>query len=278
MSRRPRRVSGLRSTVAIARIELTWDSLGFDPLIDHYRVHGVPGRGMPFTPDDDNLLARTLYPQWLHGGLDFAGEDWSYQIIPVSAAGQVAVASRTHTASSIPSVTASGAVELVRAGDFDATTLEVQYAPSSYTKIPETYPDAVFEHRTGDDLATTWPYLLPGPNDEWADNRVYRHRWTFTVEELQADPVLVLWLVDTTRLASTLEIMINDQSIEDRTLPPGGTRGSSAGDATADPLLIPSYHEFDVDHRLFSVGTNTIEFSIADGGWLAWDAVALYRR
>ena len=47
MSPRPAVVTGLAAEPVLAENSLTWDSLGFDPLIDHYRIHAVPGEDAP---------------------------------------------------------------------------------------------------------------------------------------------------------------------------------------------------------------------------------------
>lgn len=274
MSRRPGRITGLTSTSHILRTELRWDSLGFDPLIDHYRVHGIPG-ARSFEPSPGNLLASTVYPRWVHTGLDPEGHSWSYQVVPVSAAGLVGPRGRGLVARAKPSVTATG-TELVRVGSFDARTLEFQYAPAAYASIPKTYPGAVFEHTSGEEIGSTWPYLLPGPGDAWAGNKVYRQRWTFELDALTDDPQLAIWLVDTTTLVSTLSIKINSTLLPELPLPIGATKGSRSGDANTNPLLVRSFHEFGVDRTLFTLGENTIEFSVPTGGWVAWDAIGLY--
>ncbi|MDN5726931.1 MAG: hypothetical protein L0G99_13525 [Propionibacteriales bacterium] len=273
MSRRPGPITGLTSNPDIARTELRWKSLGFDPLIDHYRVHGIPG-ARSFRPAPDNLLAKSVYPRWVHTGLDPQGLSWSYQVVPVSAAGLVGPAGRGHVARSQPSVTATG-TELARVGAFDGRTVEFQFAPKTYKSIPTTYPDAVFTHRSGDP-ASSWPYLLPGPGDAWAGSKVYRQQWNVDLIALEADPVLAIWLVDTTRLVTTLAIKINGIAWKELPLPAGATKGSTSGDATTNPVLVRSFHELSVDRELFVNGENTIEFSIPTGGWAAWDAIGLY--
>ncbi len=74
MSPRPAVVTGLAAEPALVAISLAWESLGFDPLIDHYRIYGLPGETAPDTADESALLAKTVYPRFRHTGLDVAGE------------------------------------------------------------------------------------------------------------------------------------------------------------------------------------------------------------
>lgn len=275
MTRRARRPSGPEFESEISQIHLSWQSLGFDPLIDHYRIHGVPGSVGAFDPTEDNVLGRTVYPQWSHSNLDPEGETWTYQVVAVTDAGLQGPPSRVRSAASTVSITVTG-TELTRVGRFDARTLEFQYAPDAFAQIPISYPDATFLHDEGEDVSATWPYLLPGPGDAWAGSQHYRQHWTFELDAAPVAPMLALWLVDTTRLVSVLEITINGERIDDLPLPIGATAGSRSGDGTENLALVRSFHEFAVDAELFTAGSNAVEFSVGQGGWIAWDAIGLY--
>ena len=74
MSPRPAVVTGLAAEPVLAENSLTWDSLGFDPLIDHYRIHAVPGEDAPAEAEDSVLLGKTVYPRFTHAGLGPEGE------------------------------------------------------------------------------------------------------------------------------------------------------------------------------------------------------------
>jgi hypothetical protein len=280
MSPRPATVTGLQSRSALATITLTWNSLGFDPLIDHYRIYAVRGDSAPRSLRESDLLAKSVYPRLVHAGLDPAGETWTYTILAVSDAGQRGRASTPLTATSQPSVTATGR-EVAAIGDFDGRTLEFAFAPSSYARIPVQYPDAVIEYVQGvDEPGAAWPYLLPGPGDAWAGRKEYRARWTLTLDgEPAADHDLAVWLVDTTRLGGTLRISANGEHVTDVDLPAGATRGSREGDATVPgSTLLRSFHELPIPTAALQAGRNVIEFHLAAGGWVAWDAVGLFAR
>ncbi len=279
MSRRPQQVTGLRAAPEIARTVLSWTSLGFEPLIDHYRVHGVPGDGARFEPSADNLVAKTVYPRLEHH-VDPRGETWTYQLVAVSDGGRTGRPSAPLVASSTPSVVATGDPVAV-IGDFDGKTVEHRFAPSGYARIPVTYPDAVFEYVDGRDTpSTAWPYLLPGPGDAWAGRKAYTARWHV---ELPAAPTtdhdLAVWLVDTTRLGGVLRVRVNGTELADVTLAQGATRGSREGDATVPgSALLRAYHELRVPAGRLRAGANVVELVLAEGGWVAWDAVGLFAR
>ena len=280
MSPRPAVVTGLAADPALVAISLTWDSLGFDPLIDHYRIYGLPGGTAPDTADESALLAKTVYPRFRHTGLDVAGETWTYAVLAVTDAGERGEPSAPVTADSEPSVTATG-TPVATIGDFDGRTLEHLLAPASYAQIPERFPDALIEYADGTDApGEAWPYLLPGPGDAWAGNKAYRARWTVTLEGAPSeDHDLALWLVDTTRLGGVLRIAANGEHVTDLELPIGATRGSREGDATVPGTpLRRALLELPVPAAALQEGQNVIELELAEGGWVAWDALGLFAR
>lgn len=280
MSPRPAVVTGLAAEPALVAISLTWDSLGFDPLIDHYRIYGLPGEEAPDAADESALLGKTVYPRFRHTGLDVAGETWTYAVLAVTDAGELGEPSAPVTADSEPSVTATG-TPVATIGDFDGRTLEHLLAPASYAQIPERFPDALIEYADGADAPSeAWPYLLPGPGDAWAGSKAYRARWTVTLEGAPSeDHDLALWLVDTTRLGGLLRIAANGEPVTALELPIGATRGSREGDATVPGTpLRRALLELPVPAAALQEGQNVIELELAEGGWVAWDALGLFAR
>ncbi|MGP9681669.1 polysaccharide lyase family protein [Brachybacterium sp. AOP3-A1-3] len=280
MSPRPDTVTDLHAEPALARTLLSWEPLGFDPLIDHFRIYAVRGESAPEEPQESDLIAKTVYPNVAHTNLDPAGETWTYTVLAVSDAGRRGLPSAPVTASSQPSVTATGR-EIATIGAFDGRTLEHHLAPNSYAKIPDEFPDALVEYEQGtDEPGAAWPYLLPGPGDAWAGKKAYRARWTFTLEEApQAEYDLAVWLVDTTRLGGILRVSANDEHVTDIELPVGSTRGSREGDATVPgSTLRRSFHEHALPASLLQAGVNVLELELAEGGWAAWDAVGVFAR
>ena len=74
MSPQPGTITSLHAEPAIAETVLTWDPLGWDPLIDHYRIYAVAGESAPPEPHEQDLLGKTVYPHFVHDGQDPAGE------------------------------------------------------------------------------------------------------------------------------------------------------------------------------------------------------------
>ena len=75
MSPQPGTITSLHAEPAIAETVLTWDPLGWDPLIDHYRIYAVAGESAPPEPHEQDLLGKTVYPHFVHDGQDPAGEE-----------------------------------------------------------------------------------------------------------------------------------------------------------------------------------------------------------
>jgi len=280
MSQRPHTVTGLAIEPAIARVVLTWNPLPWTPLIDHFRVYGVPGRDGRPQERPEHLLGKTVYPRFVHAGLDPRGSEWSYLVVAVSDAGQRSRPSAVISGSSQASVIATG-TELARVGEFDGKGSELLFSPASYAKIPTTYPTAIITYTQGvDQPGTGWPYLLPGPGDGWAGRKVYRVLWTVPLATAPTTPVdLAAWLIDTTRLGGVLTVRVNGAEVQRVTLAKGATLGSRNADATLpNSTMVRAYHEFALPEGALVAGTNVVEFELTEGGWVAWDAVGLYAR
>lgn len=279
MSQQPKTVTGLSAEGDLARTTLSWKPLGWEPLVDHYRVYGTRGKRHPHKTEENDLLAKTVYPRFEHLGLDPAGEEWTYSVVAVSDAGTRSKPGSSVTATSRPSVTATGR-EVAGIGTFDGKSLEFQFAPSSYSRIPAAYPEALIEYAQDRNTPADWPYLLPGPGDSWAGSKAYRARWTLALPQDPADDHdMALWLIDTTRLGGRLEVHVNGTLVNDIDLPAGATVGSRQGDATVPgSTLKRSYHEFAVSAETLTAGENTVEFRLAQGGWVAWDGIGLFAR
>lgn len=273
-------VTGLTASSALATISLFWESLGWEPLIDHYRVYATPGHHTAWRPQESDLVAKTVYPRFVHAGLDPAGEEWTYTVIAVSDGGRRSRPGERIPTASEPSVTVTGR-EIARLGTFDGKSLEFQFAPSGYADIPKAYPSAEIDYTDGiDSPGTAWPYLLPGPGDAWGGRKVYTAQWGIQLPQAPSgDLDLAVWLIDTARLGGQLEVEVNGTPVQDIQLVSGATRGSREGDATLPgTTLVRSFHEFQVPAAPFVSGTNTITFRLAEGGWVAWDAIGLYAR
>lgn len=275
MTHHPRPVTGLTATGALMTVHLAWEPRAHGPLVDHYRVHAVPAgraeRGLRHL-GDDTLLARTVYPRWEHGGRSPEGEEWVYVVVTVDAAGRWSRPSRPERAHSLPSVTTGCPVAQV--GDFDRRSLELRHAPAGYKAIATEHPDGLITVGP-DDGPAQWPYLLPGPGDTWAGSRAYTLRWTVRADRPVSRPAVALWGIDTTRLGGRLEVALGTwQQATD--LPRGATKGSREGDATLPGTpLRPVSLEWELPSPL-PAGEHLLTATLAEGGWLAWDAAGLF--
>ena len=141
MSNKPPQVRGLTAEPTLGRTELTWTSAGFDPLIDHYRVNASRGDRRPAK---SQLVGKTVFPRRTHHDVDPAGEQWTYTVTAVTDAGDAGRPSTPLTLTSEASVSTTGR-RLGSLGSYDGKSLEFQFAPADYPKIPEQYPDGVIE-------------------------------------------------------------------------------------------------------------------------------------
>lgn len=277
MLRRPAPVTDLRATGSLMRIELHWTPQDWSTPVDHHRVHALPTDQVTHRflrhPGEDTLVARTIYPRFTHDRLNPAGRAWTYVVVTVDAAGQRSRPSAPARATSTRSVTTGRPVATL--GSFDRKSLELRFAPAGYKKIPTAHPDGVITLGPQDGTAQL-PYLLPGPGDRWAGSRAYSLRWTPAVESAPARPALALWGIDTTRLGGRLEAQIGDWS-HAFDLPKGATKGSRTGDATVeDSPLHPVELELELPATALSAAAPTLELTLAEGGWVAWDAIGLF--
>ena len=279
MSNKPQTVTDVTAVGAIACVELSWAPLPWEPLIDHYRVYAAPTPQRAAAVKEADLVGKTVYPRFVHKGLDPVGQRLHYVVVAVSDAGRRSRPSTPVLGESQASVTATGR-ELARVGDFDGRTLELRFAPAQYAKIAAAHPEGVIEVAAGEGQAGRWPYLLPGPGDAWAGRKAYRLRWSVSLDAAPSLPVdLAVWLVDTTRLGGRLDVSVNGAAAQSVDLPKGATRGSRDGDATLPgSTLLRSFHEFELPGGALNVGENLVEFTLSEGGWVAWDAVGLYSR
>lgn len=262
------KVSSVSAEPQLMANRVEWEPLGFSTPLDHYRIEGHSGSGW-------TLLGKTIFPFFVHDRLDPQGEKWKYRVIVVDAAGNASGPSRPVRAASLRSATTG--TKLAALGEFDLRASEFQFAPQGYEKIAEAYPDG--EISIGADAtANDVPYLLPGPKDKWGGEKSYTLHWDFDVADKhisRANMVLALWVIDTTKLGGTLELKVNDftTSLE---LPQGGTAGSKHDDARTITALKPAAFEIPLPDGTLASGHNTLTATLAEGSWLAWDAVGFF--
>ncbi|HEY3324397.1 MAG TPA: polysaccharide lyase family protein [Planctomycetota bacterium] len=124
------------------------------------------------------------------------------------------------------------------------------------------------------DAKKDWPYVHPGPTDDWAGLVPHTFTIAFALDAAPtAEGKFTVALVDTQgKLPPKLSIKINEKAFSQQT-PPG------AGDASVfgDPKKGKPY-SFDVPVAadLLKAGVNTILITSEEGSWVLYDCVALY--
>lgn len=276
MAPRPPRPAGLTADPRLLALVLRWQPVDSDTLVDHYRVHGLPtaraDRRFLRDPGDDTLLAKRVYPFHAHTGLAPEGEEWTYVIVAVDAAGTRSKPSEPVRAASRRSVVVGR--EVVRLGDFDLRTSGLRFAPGGYKDLAKAFPDG--QIRLGADATTAdLPYLLPGPGDAWAGSQPYTLRWELPVDAPVEGATLALWGVDTTSLGGKLEVALGGTQ-HTYNLPKSSNRGSREGDATLPGTpLRPVQFELPLEAGSVKPGA-VLELTVSAGGWIAWDAIGVF--
>lgn len=270
--RHVRTVTGLRAEGRLGRIVLDWTPVPWDTVVDHYMVYAAPDGG------PSRLLAKTVYPHYVHSGLGGNARRFTYEVITVDAAGARSKPSASLAASSQASVTATGS-PLAVVGDFDGKGLEFALSPNGYSRYPATFPDGV-DFRVGTDApGIGWSYLHPGPSDSWAGRRTHTLRLRFDLAAVPAGEVwLAIWLIDSHATSpGSAALDVNGTPVDRLRFEGGATRGSLEGDATVPGTrLRPSYLERPLPAGLLTTGENVLTMVKDEGSWIAWDAIGLF--
>lgn len=270
----PPTITKLRGTPQLAAVTLDWKPVPWATIVDHYAVY-VATAGSGWT-----LLAKTVYPQYVHRGLGAAGVTRSYRVVTVDAAGNrsrpspaVAVANKT-------SVTVSGR-PIARVGQYDGKGSEFALSPNRSAEYRTVFPAGV-DYTYGVSVpGKDWSYLQPGPADSWAGRKNHRFRFRFDLAELPTQDVdLALWLIDShASIPGSVLLSVNGTEVERFTFAKGATKGSLIADSTypGSPLK-PSYYERPLPRGLFTAGQNVVELYKDEGSWIAFDGFGLYAR
>lgn len=124
------------------------------------------------------------------------------------------------------------------------------------------------------DPATDWPYVLPGPNDDWGGKRSHTGSIVFVLDAVasQGDGRLLIDLVDThADSPPLLQVCVNGHQGE-LLLPKGGGNSSIKGKPEAGK---PYQAAVEVPVAHLQRGVNRIDITNAKGGWLIYDAIRL---
>ena len=165
-------------------------------------------------------------------------------------------------------------------GQADHSGAEFALAPTNYASFLEWFgsPDRAYYIGLSKP-ESDWPYLLPGPLDEWGGSSG-NGRWDqmntlpigFTLERAATNGTcaLILELCDThPARPPRLRLAVNEEYFE-QDLPPGGSEESVRGNWQAGkPLSV----RFDFPAALLRPGYNELALRSTKGSWLVFDAL-----
>jgi alpha-mannosidase len=157
-------------------------------------------------------------------------------------------------------------------GKSDGANTEFAFAPAGYRQFKE---DAVFIVGRADP-ASAWPYVQPGPDDEWAGSRPHSFVVAFGLKQAPttegAGCRLVVELVDSHRsLPPLVTIAINGRPFE-RRLPAGGSDESVRGE---EGVRVPFSWTDAFPCEALKAGNNEVRITTSDGSWIMYDNVRL---
>ena len=273
---RPRPVRNLTAVGELGRIILTWESEPYEPFVDHYAIYAFRTPGT--APSEETLLAKTIYPRFVHSRLGGHAQTWYYRVVVVEASGLRSRPSPEVSGTSVESVAVSGE-PLATVGTFDHKSLELALAPNGYAQYPTRFPTGPDFTYGVSDPGYDWAYIHPGPADAWAGRQAWRATFRFGLDAIpDTDPWLSIWLIDThATIPGTAILGLGGSEWTKVTFEGGATRGSLEGDATlpGSPLK-PSYVELALPRDRLTVGENVLTIDKVDGSWHAYDALGIF--
>ncbi|HTI99683.1 MAG TPA: polysaccharide lyase family protein [Dongiaceae bacterium] len=155
-------------------------------------------------------------------------------------------------------------------GTPDHNDAEFALAPDKYNSFTSDGFFVVGES----DVAKDWPYVQPGPDDNWAGSRQHAYTVVFALKTPPAagDCTLHVNLVDTHSYGPPhLQILVNGRAF-DRTMPNGAGDASLEG-KPADGKPYDFTITFPAD--LLRPGNNNIQITSVRGSWMVYDWVGL---
>ena len=155
-------------------------------------------------------------------------------------------------------------------GAVDKNDSEFALAPSKWSSYKA---DALYVIGSSNP-ATDWPYVQPGPDDQWAGGRAHTNSIYFGLANViaEGDCKLTLSLLDAQKPYSpTLQITVNGQSWTKQTVPGGGDLSINGQPDKG----IPSTVSIDFPSSLLRKGVNTVTITTTQGSWILYDAVTM---
>jgi len=145
--------------------------------------------------------------------------------------------------------------------------------PGAHGEYSAAFPQDV-KYVAGKSVARKeWPFIQPGPADDWAGSKTHPFVVEFKVKKKVKDACrLMVYLSDTQGGSPpVLSVKVNDQECPAIQLPAGAGDASltnaKAGRPLAQPFVFPG--------KWLHKGMNTITLTTTSGSWLLYDAVTL---
>lgn len=155
-------------------------------------------------------------------------------------------------------------------GKADSSNAEFALAPAGFSRFNA---DAFYVVGRSDP-GQAWPYVHPGPSDDWAGSREHVFTILFGAQAAGQGGTckLLVDLIDTHRQSPPrLRVTVNDHAF-DRQMPPGAGDASVQGDPTKGK---PHHFAVEFPASLLKTGNNCIAIANVSGSWVLYDRVAL---
>jgi hypothetical protein len=155
-------------------------------------------------------------------------------------------------------------------GTVDRDDKDFALAPSHWNQFTK---DALFVVGTSSP-AQDWPYVQPGPDDQWAGGRNHTNSIYFGLSQISKEGScnLTLSFIDTqTPFNPTLDITVNGQLWTRQTVPGGGdaSLNGQPGKGTQSSVSV------DFPSSLLHPGINNVTVTSTQGSWLIYDAIVM---
>ena len=123
--------------------------------------------------------------------------------------------------------------------------------------------------------ARDWPFIHPGPEDEWAGNRIHPFTIRFSLAEPpQGNYTLRVEFADVHAASRpTFLLTVGGRKAQFRLQP-----GSSEAPLSPAPAGKPQRIELTLPASLFHTGTNDIVLAVARGSWVLYDALTFWNE
>ena len=155
-------------------------------------------------------------------------------------------------------------------GRTDTNNTEFALAPGSYAQFQN---DPCFIIGSSDPKRD-WPYIHPGPMDDWAGGREHPFTILFGLEEADANGScrLVLDVLDAHQTyPPRVRFEVNGHPMERRLI-----RGNGDSSVRGEPARgKPQRHVIEFPAAFLRAGVNHIDITIAGGSWFLYDSIGL---